>query len=101
MRHIDAMSRLREEVAFEWYAQKQPLVVYKTKAYSKFEDLLWELEHKITKIIFALDKNENVEQIIEVKQNTNPLFASPIEIEKSQNRRPPSKKNKNKNKIRV
>lgn len=100
MRHIDSMSKLREEVAFEWYAQRQPLVVYKEKAYIKFSDLLSELEYKVTKIIFALDKNENIEKVIETKQNSNPLFASSnnikIEPRKSQNRRPVSKK-----KIRV
>jgi preprotein translocase subunit SecA len=58
MRHIDSMSKLREEVAFEGYAQRQPLVVYKTKAYGKFEELLGELEYKVTKIIFGLDKQE-------------------------------------------
>jgi preprotein translocase subunit SecA len=106
MRHIDSMSKLREEVAFEWYAQRQPLVVYKEKAYIKFTDLLSELEYKVTKIIFGLDKQEpgvNIE--IEEKNildellnntewnNNNPLFAKPS---KSQNRRPESKK-----KIRV
>ena len=100
MRHIDSMSKLREEVAFEWYAQKQPLVVYKEKAYIKFWDLLSELEYKITKIIFALDKSENVEKVIKVKQNSNPLFAAPSDsgVKKSQNRRP---QNKKKDKIRV
>ena len=109
MRHIDSMSRLREDVAFEWYAQRQPLIVYKEKAYMKFEEMLWELEYKITKIIFALDKSENIENISSKKESvfdsqyinigvayeSNPLFAKP---RKSQNRRPPSKKKK---KIRV
>jgi preprotein translocase subunit SecA len=36
MRHIDGMSKLREEVAFEGYAQRDPLVVYKEKAFQKF-----------------------------------------------------------------
>ncbi len=107
MRHIDSMSKLREEVAFEWYAQRQPLVVYKEKAFVKFTDLLWELEHKVTKIIFGLDKQEPWVNIkIEEKNilddlmqnidnwnidNNNPLFAKPIQ---SQNRRPKSKKQK-------
>jgi len=110
MRHIDSMSKLREEVAFEWYAQRQPLVVYKEKAYTKFTDLLSELEYKITKVIFNLDKNiqstptssdnkqqEQLEKIINdieksiPQNNTNPLFA---QAPKSQNRRPESKKKK-------
>ncbi len=104
MRHIDSMSKLREEVAFEWYAQRQPLVVYKEKAYMRFEEMLSELDYKVTKIIFALDKSENIEKVTEIspkpipiitwEENTqldNPLF---VKNKKSQNRRPPSKKKK-------
>jgi preprotein translocase subunit SecA len=40
MNHIDGMSKLREQVAFVGYAQKQPLMVYKEKAFDKFKDLL-------------------------------------------------------------
>lgn len=54
MRHIDAMTRLREEVAFEGYAQKNPLVVYKEKAFGKFDDLMHELEYKVVKAMFAI-----------------------------------------------
>ncbi len=62
MRHIDAMSRLREDVAFEWYAQKNPLVVYKQKAFDKFKDLLNELEYKVVKSIFSITKIVEIEQ---------------------------------------
>ena len=101
MRHINAMSRLREEVAFEWYAQKNPLVVYKEKAFEKFKNLLDELEFKVTKVMFSINKitgvdssritsdnmklNEiNVEDVTKInaennkfKDNTNPLFVNP------------------------
>ena len=96
MLHIDSMTKLREEVAFEWYAQKQPLVVYKEKAFIKFENLISEIEYKITKGIFSINRNitdnnnnqevdekdlvwildkllEEEEQ--EVKSNKNPIFA--------------------------
>ncbi len=65
MRHIDSMSKLREEVAFEWYAQKDPLVVYKEKAFHKFENLMDEIWFKVIKALFAVDKvDENeVEQV--------------------------------------
>jgi preprotein translocase subunit SecA len=104
MRHIDAMSSLREDVAFEGYAQRNPLVVYKEKAYDKFTNLMNELEYKVIKSLFSvktisevemkeLDQanfNENeaeLEQLLEsfseenkpVKKSnkTNPLFANP------------------------
>jgi len=63
MRHIDSMSRLREDVAFEWYAQRDPLIVYKEKAFIKFKNLMNELEYKVVKAIFSVNKIEQVDQI--------------------------------------
>lgn len=63
MRHINAMSNLREEVAFEWYAQRQPLVVYKEKAYVKFNTLMDELEYKTIKSMFSINESQKIEQV--------------------------------------
>ena len=64
MNHIDSMSRLREEVAFEWYAQRNPLVVYKEKAFEKFRHLINEIEYKTTKAIFSVkDARVVVEEV--------------------------------------
>lgn len=63
MRHIDEMAHLREEVAFEGYAQKQPLVVYKEKAYDKFATLVGEIGRKVTKGILTATMDQPVEQI--------------------------------------
>lgn len=40
MEHIDAMTGLREKVAFAGYAQKNPLLEYKNEAFVMFENLL-------------------------------------------------------------
>lgn len=61
MNHIDGMSKLREQVAFVWYAQKQPIMVYKEKAFKKFENLLWEIELRVVKSIFAINPKTQVE----------------------------------------
>lgn len=85
MRHIDSMSKLRESVAFEWYAQRQPLTVYKEKAYYKFKELINEIEYKVVKAMFSIKRIDQVEQIdlskqdIELnnedkKEKVNPLF---------------------------
>jgi len=63
MEHIDSMSKLREQVAFEWYAQKQPLVVYKEKAYEKFQILIDEIEYKVVKSLFSINPDTVVKQI--------------------------------------
>ena len=103
MRHIDSMSKLRENVAFEWYAQRNPLVVYKEKAFEKFTTLMHEIEYKTTMAIFNIDivntspedinqvktnkvfNEEEIEDMLEsytpwdkdLEQNNNPLFANP------------------------
>ncbi len=94
MRHIDSMSKLRESVAFEWYAQKNPLIVYKEKAFYKFEDLIWEIWYKVTKTIFIVKQDIEIKQMelnennfiitndeeslnITSQSNSNPLFANP------------------------
>jgi len=100
MLHIDSMTKLREEVAFEWYAQRQPLVVYKEKAFEKFGSLLWEIEFKITKSIFsinAVSENSNINDIEiddndlvwvlddllkDEPSNSNPLFTNPNDARK-------------------
>ncbi|MFB0964413.1 MAG: SEC-C metal-binding domain-containing protein, partial [Patescibacteria group bacterium] len=54
----------REEVAFEGYAQKQPLVVYKEKAYDKFVALIEEIGRKVTKgLLTATNVAAPVEQV--------------------------------------
>lgn len=99
MRHIDWMSKLREEVAFEWYAQRDPLVVYKEKAFQKFWDLMDEIWFKVIKSIFIIDKNTQIQQAqidlekiqenevdldklleeinVDNENNVNPLFVNP------------------------
>lgn len=79
MRHIDDMSHLREEVAFEGYAQKQPLVVYKERAYDKFISLLSEIGFKVIKGLITASPTQQIEQVeinekdIEMLlQNTDP-----------------------------
>lgn len=60
MNHIDGMSKLREQVAFVGYAQKQPLMVYKEKAFDKFTNLLSEIELTSVKSIFSINPNTQV-----------------------------------------
>ena len=76
MRHIDAMSKLREAVAFEWYAQRQPLTVYKEKAFSKFEDLINEIEFKVVKAMFSIKQVQKVEQVDLSKSDLDMTWAT-------------------------
>lgn len=68
MQHIDAMAHLREEVAFEGYAQKNPLIVYKERAFDKFVALLGEIGFKVTKGLLTASPHQQIEQI-EIDEN--------------------------------
>ena len=61
MQHIDGMSKLREQVAFMGYAQKQPLMVYKEKAFEKFDSLIREIEIHVVKSVMKLDAQVRIE----------------------------------------
>ncbi len=63
MVHIDSMAHLREEVAFEWYAQKNPLVIYKEKAYDKFVALIETIGLRVTKWLLTAKPREGIEEV--------------------------------------
>lgn len=69
MRHIDSMSKLKDAVAFEGYAQKNPLVVYKEKAFFKFEELINEMSYRVVKGMFSVRKVQEVEETNYSKQD--------------------------------
>ncbi len=86
MRHIDSMSKLRESVAFEWYNQKQPILVYKERAFDKFKNLLDEIDYKVSKAILSIKQDITVNQIeinekdLQISQNEELLNKSLEEI---------------------
>jgi preprotein translocase subunit SecA len=96
MQHIDRMAHLREEVAFEWYAQKNPLVVYKERAYTHFVEMIENIEHRVVKGLLTAKASESIDSInleesllleyvkewVEGKENPleNPAFSNPHKI---------------------
>lgn len=63
MQHIDRMAHLREEVAFEGYAQKNPLVVYKERAYQYFLDMMSTIEHRVIKWLITAQPAEAIDSV--------------------------------------
>ena len=64
--HIDEMQYLREKVGLMWYAQLDPLIIYKKESYEKYQTLLYRLKFDTTAQILSLDfqkMNEQEEQI--------------------------------------
>jgi preprotein translocase subunit SecA len=52
--HLTAMDELREGVGLQAYAQKDPLVVYKTQGYEFFQQLLSNIQHDVAHTIFRV-----------------------------------------------
>lgn len=55
MEHIDTMTNLRENVAFSGYAQKDPLVEYKSLGFEMFNDLLELIKTNTVNTLFKID----------------------------------------------
>lgn len=55
VKHLDDMEYLRDKVGLMWYAQLDPLVVYKAEAYDKFQILLYRLKFDVTAYIAGID----------------------------------------------
>lgn len=59
--HINKMSGLRSEVSFAGYAQKNPLVEYKSKSYTAFVSLIWDIEFNSVKRFFSIRRRDEIE----------------------------------------
>jgi len=55
MEHIDAMSRLRENVAFSGMAQRQPIVEYKAQAYEMFIEMIATIKTNTVQTLFKIE----------------------------------------------
>ncbi len=63
MQHIDRMAHLREEVAFEWYAQRNPLVIYKERAFDHFVSMIHTVEHRVIKWLLTAKAQESIDSV--------------------------------------
>lgn len=77
--HIDEMQYLRDKVGFMWYAQQDPLIIYKQESFEKFKNLVLRIKSETTNYILNIDykgiqEQENIEKIIVEKQKTDPNF---------------------------
>lgn len=61
--HINKMSALRSEVSFAGYAQKNPLMEYKKKAYEMFTAMLDEVSFKAVKAFFSIRRKDEIEEV--------------------------------------
>lgn len=75
VKHIDEMEYLRDKVGLMWYAQIDPLVVYKKEAFEKFQTLLLRLKQDVTTYLMNFDfgGKPSVEPVIEAQTDPNYL----------------------------
>ena len=82
--HIDEMQYLRDKVGFMWYAQQDPLVVYKKESFEKFQNLIYNFKIDTTSYMLSVDfesikqQDEAVKLIIEKQKNGDKEFLSKL-----------------------
>ncbi|MGE3278836.1 MAG: preprotein translocase subunit SecA [Candidatus Altimarinota bacterium] len=71
MDHIDGMMRLREQVSFRGYAQKDPLVEYKNEGFSLFETLIKNIQVNTVQTLMRMEFKPIAprEEVIEMQTN--------------------------------
>jgi preprotein translocase subunit SecA len=71
MEHIDSMMKLRQQVSFRGYAQKDPLVEYKNDGFAMFEKLIGNVQTNTAQTLLKMDIKPQVprEQIRNVRTN--------------------------------
>lgn len=62
MEHIDSMTRLRENVAFSGYAQKDPLTEYKSLGYNMFNEMLGMIRNNTVNTLFKIEPEKIIPQ---------------------------------------
>jgi preprotein translocase subunit SecA len=89
MEHIENMSQLREDVAFEGYNQKQPLLVYQERAYEMFVKMMDEINYRVVRGLLAATPKTQVQQV-EIDLNDLKVISStsPEQGKSSQNNHP-------------
>ncbi len=60
MDHIDEMMKLREQVSFRGYAQKDPLIEYKNEGFQMFESLVRNIEENTLQTLFRMELKPHV-----------------------------------------
>ena len=60
--HIDEMQYLREKVALMWYAQQDPLLIYKKESYDKFQTLMYRFKFDSIAAVARVDYARLAEQ---------------------------------------
>lgn len=84
VKHIDEMQYLRDKVGFMWYAQQDPLIVYKKESFEKFQSLIYTFKSTTTGYLLNLDfesikkQDEAIKIILEKQKSGDKEFLSKL-----------------------
>ncbi len=102
MDHLESMEGLREGIGLRGYAQKDPLIEYKSEAFNMFEALMNRIDFEVMRRIFRIQIQEAPEQTIPLAQaiESKPETSDILESATIANRAPagvsaPTSSNKN------
>jgi len=70
MRHIDAMSELRQSVSLQSYGQQNPLVIYQSEGLRMFNEMVENISHDVTRYALRAQIQYNVEREAVVKNTS-------------------------------
>lgn len=83
VKHLDDMEYLRDKVGLMWYAQLDPLIVYKSEAYDKFQTLLYRLKFDVTAYIAGIDfislQQQQAPQAVQVSSQSETEYLKMLE----------------------
>ena len=94
VQHLEYLVRLQQAVGVAGYGQRDPVVVYRDKAYTGFGRMLWDIQYITVKLFFRTKPSVQVVQKtisvgdIQVKQESP---AKPVEPEAPSDPVPPAK----------
>ncbi len=67
--HLEIMTDIRHGIGLQGYAQKDPLVEYKNKAFGVFESLIRNINSEIARSLFRIQKVARQEQPVNISTN--------------------------------
>jgi preprotein translocase subunit SecA len=67
MRHIDAMSELRQGVSLQSYGQQNPLVIYQKEGLRMFNEMVYKISQDTMRYVIRAQIQYNVEREAVVK----------------------------------
>nr|WP_129596289.1 preprotein translocase subunit SecA [Anaerophilus nitritogenes] len=80
MDHLDVVEQIRQGIGFQGVGREDPIRVFNQEAFDLFDDMLESIKENTVKVLFGLEKRENIEQNNHKKPLTKEEIKEKIEI---------------------